>query len=93
MDVSSNSNPPFSPPNSVIAAITIDAKPAAGPDTPIAELEMNPTTIPPMTPATIPEKSGAPEAKAIPKQSGSATQNTTTPEDKSVRHVDKIFFI
>jgi hypothetical protein len=30
----------------------------------------NPTTIPPIIPAIIPDKGGAPEAKAIPKQRG-----------------------
>ena len=36
-----------------------------------------PTIIPPIIPAIRPENSGAPLAKAIPKQSGSATKNTT----------------
>jgi hypothetical protein len=33
--------------------------------------------IPPTIPAMIPEKSGAPDARAIPRQSGTATKNTT----------------
>ena len=56
---------------------TITAKPAAGPLTPILEPLNAPTTIPPIIPAIMPENSGAPEAKAIPKQSGNATKKTT----------------
>jgi hypothetical protein len=33
-------------------------------------------------PAIIPEKSGAPDAKAIPKHKGTATKNTTILDDK-----------
>jgi hypothetical protein len=33
--------------------------------------------IPPTIPAMIPEKSGAPDARAIPRHSGTATKNTT----------------
>lgn len=35
------------------------AKPAAGPETEIGELLMNPITIPPTIPAKIPESGGA----------------------------------
>ena len=35
-------------------------------------------------PAIIPEKSGAPEARAIPRHSGSATKNTTILAGKSL---------
>jgi hypothetical protein len=38
---------------------------------------------PPTTPAIIPEKRGAPDARAIPKHSGSATKNTTSPAESS----------
>ena len=41
-----------------------------------------PTTIPPIIPAMIPDKGGAPEAKAIPKQRGRATRKTTRPDAK-----------
>jgi hypothetical protein len=40
-------------------------------------------TIPPIIPAIRPENNGAPEARAIPKQSGNATKNTTTEAGKS----------
>jgi hypothetical protein len=32
--------------------------------------------MPPIIPAIIPEKSGAPDARAIPKHNGNATKNT-----------------
>src|SRR5690606_4449761 len=69
-------------PNSVMAVKTIAVKPAAGPDTEILELLNVPTTIPPITPAIIPDNGGAPDAKAIPKHNGSATKNTTKPDAK-----------
>src|SRR5438132_1604483 len=62
---------------------TITARPAAGPLTPTHELLMPPTTMPPTMPAIIPENSGAPLASAIPRQSGTATKNTTTLAGKS----------
>src|SRR5688572_1595923 len=58
-------------------------RPAAGPLTLNAEPLKNPTTTPPTTPAIIPEKSGAPDANATPKQSGKATRNTTTAAGRS----------
>ena len=64
------------------AATTVD-NPAAGPDTPNAELLMSDTTIPPITPDKIPEYNGAPEANAIPKQSGRATKKTERPAGRS----------
>ena len=67
-------------PKSVMAPKTMAAKPAAGPETEIGELLMNPITSPPTIPAKIPESGGAPDANAIPKQSGNATRNTTIPE-------------
>ncbi|CZR33973.1 Uncharacterised protein [Legionella pneumophila] len=42
-----------------------------------------PTTIPPMIPLNIPEKRGAPEARAIPKHKGIATRKTTIAATKS----------
>ena len=61
----------------------------------MCDLLKKPTTIPPTTPDIIPEKSGAPEAKAIPKHSGSATKKTTKPEEKSDLRFAKrlIFFV
>ena len=69
-------------PRSVMATRTIAVKPAAGPETEMLELLMQPTTIPPTIPAMIPDKGGAPDAKAIPRQSGNATRKTTRPEGK-----------
>ena len=60
-----------------MAESTIAARPAAGPLTPILDPLRAPTTIPPTIPAINPEKRGAPLARAIPKQSGKATKNTT----------------
>jgi hypothetical protein len=71
-------------PNVPIAVNTITANPAAGPLTPIAEPLIAPTTTPPIIPAINPENSGAPLARAIPKQSGNATKNTTILADKSL---------
>jgi hypothetical protein len=61
----------------VIALATIAAKPAAGPLTPIFDLLIIPTTIPPIIPEINPDKGGASLAKAIPKQRGRATKKTT----------------
>lgn len=69
-------------PSSVIADKTIAVRPAAGPETDMFELLINPTTIPPIIPEIIPDNGGAPEAKAIPKHKGKATRNTTSPEGK-----------
>ena len=40
-----------------------------------------------MIPEIMPLKKGAPEASEIPKQRGSATKNTTTPEGRSYLNV------
>jgi hypothetical protein len=48
-----------------------------------------PTTIPPTIPAIIPAKSGAPEARAMPRQRGTATKNTTMLAGKSFLRVVK----
>ena len=53
---------------------TITAKPAAGPETPTALPEMGATTRPPRMPAMSPARGGAPEARAMPRQSGRATR-------------------
>jgi len=39
--------------------------------------------IPPTIPETIPAYTGAPEASAIPRQSGSATKKTESPAGRS----------
>ena len=66
-----------------IAAATMVVSPAAGPLTLTDEPLNEPTTIPPIIPANNPEKSGAPEAKAIPKHRGRATKNTTIDDRRS----------
>ena len=75
---------------------TMAAKPAAGPETEICELLKKPITRPPIIPAIMPDNGGAPDARAIPKHSGSATRNTTNPEGRfclmSVKK-DVLFFI
>jgi hypothetical protein len=63
---------------------TMTASPAAGPLTPNGDPLAIPTTIPPIIPAIIPEKSGAPEARAMPRQSGRATKKTTILAGKSL---------
>jgi hypothetical protein len=50
-----------------------------------------PTTIPPTIPAMIPEKSGAPDASAIPRHSGTATKNTTILAGRSLFQLAKYF--
>jgi hypothetical protein len=50
------------------------------------------TTTPATTPLTIPDTTGAPEAMAMPRHSGSATRNTTNPESKSGRKDASIEF-
>jgi hypothetical protein len=62
---------------------TITLSPAAGPLTLSADPLKEETTNPPTTPAMIPEKRGAPEARAMPRQSGNATKKTTTPAGRS----------
>ena len=83
------------PPKELIEVKTIAAKPAAGPLTPIFEPLKAPTITPPMIPAITPENKGAPLAKAIPKQSGKATKNTTILAGKSLFKLlnNPIFFI
>src|SRR5690606_40465503 len=60
------------------------ARPAAGPLTPSGDLETSPTTMPPTMPASSPPMGGAPEARAIPRQSGSATRKTTNAAGRSL---------
>ena len=49
----------------------------------IFDFDKTPMTMPPTTPAIIPDIGGALLATAIPKQSGSATRKTTKLADKS----------
>ena len=69
-------------PKSETPATKIAVKPAAGPDTLMGELLKQPTIRPPIIPEITPAKGGAPEANAMPKQSGRATKKTTKPEEK-----------
>jgi hypothetical protein len=64
-------------PSVSMAVRTMTASPAAGPLTPSGEPLAMPTTMPPTTPAMSPDRRGAPEARAMPRQSGTATRNTT----------------
>jgi hypothetical protein len=66
-----------------MAVATITAKPAAGPLTLTDDPDKAATTKPPMMPEMMPEKSGAPEASAMPRQSGKATRKTTRPAGTS----------
>ena len=67
----------LNPPRSEIAFNTMMAKPAAAPLTPSAEPLIDPTITPPTIPEIIPAYKGAPDAIAIPNESGMATKNTT----------------
>ena len=73
----------FSGVRPLIELATITAKPAAGPETPRAELLIVPTIIPPMIPAIIPDNGGASDATAIPKHRGTATKKTIIEAGKS----------
>lgn len=64
-------------------ADTTVVSPAAGPETASCEPLIRETTMPPIIPDSKPAYSGAPEARAIPKHSGSATKNTERPAGKS----------
>jgi hypothetical protein len=66
-----------------MAAATMAVSPAAGPLTLNWEPLSAPITIPPIIPAIRPLNKGAFEASATPKQSGSATKNTTIEAGKS----------
>lgn len=64
-------------------AATTVVSPAAGPLTLSGDLLKKETTTPPMIPESNPAYNGAPDANAIPKQSGSATRNTERPAGRS----------
>src|SRR5688572_25293490 len=77
----------------MMAADTIAVRPAAGPDTLSCDLLRAPMTIPPTIPAIRPLKRGAFEARATPRQSGSATRNTTIDEGISAPRDARGFFL
>ena len=64
--------------------MTMAARPAAGPLTLTCDPLIAPTTMPPMMPEMTPEMIGAPDASAMPRQSGMATRNTTRPAMRSL---------
>jgi hypothetical protein len=66
-----------------MAEDTIAINPAAGPLTLSDDPLNKPITMPPTTPAMMPEKRGAFEPNAIPKQRGRATKKTTIAAGKS----------
>ena len=74
-------------PSVASADATIAVRPAAGPLTISCDPLISATTRPPMIPEMSPEASGAPEASATPRQSGSATRNTTSPAARSAFQV------
>lgn len=74
-------------PSLPICAATMAVKPAAGPLTLVCEPLRTPTKMPPMIPATMPEKSGALDASATPRQSGSATRKTTRSAERFLKKV------
>ena len=78
-------------PSCSMARSTITARPAAGPETPSGDPLRRPTTMPPTIPATRPENGGAPLARAMPRQSGTATKKTTMPAGRSWRRVERAF--
>ncbi len=65
----------------VSASTTVS--PAAGPLTCSAEPPTAPATTPPITAAINPAATGAPDANAIPSDSGTATRNTTREAGRS----------
>src|SRR4029077_9269941 len=74
---------PLYDPISRVDVSTMTASPAAGPLTLTCDAEVTLTTIPPTMPAMTPENREAPDPKAIPRQSGRATRNVTTPAGPS----------
>ncbi len=66
-------------PSDAICAATTAVKPAAGPLTLDCDPLNKPTSIPPTTPAKIPDNNGAPDANATPRHKGRATKKTTRP--------------
>ncbi len=80
-------------PRSLITTATIAASPAARPDTFKFEPLKSPTITPHIIPAIKPDKSGAPEANAIPKHKCKATKNITILAGKSFLRFLKFIFL
>ena len=70
-------------PNWATRPATTTVSPAAGPLTCSGDPPSAPATTPPTTAAMSPASAGAPEAIAIPSDSGSATRNTTSDAGRS----------
>ncbi|MNZ92913.1 hypothetical protein D3C78_1119590 [compost metagenome] len=68
-----------------MAPVTMVTSPAAGPLTEKGEGLSRVTTIPPITPVNRPTNGGTPLACAMPRLSGRATRNTTSPAGRSKR--------
>jgi len=64
-------------------AATTVVNPAPGPETPNCDPLTTETTMPPIMPDKIPAYKGAPDANAMPRQSGSATKKTDKPAGRS----------
>ncbi|SLH15607.1 Uncharacterised protein [Mycobacteroides abscessus subsp. abscessus] len=75
-------------PNWAIDSATTTVSPAAGPLTCRTEPPRQPTTMPPTTAAMSPAATGAPEASAMPSESGNATRKTTMEAGRSWRTIE-----
>ena len=69
---------------------TIAVRPAAGPLTISCDPLSVPTTMPPTMPEMMPAKRGAPDARAMPRQSGTATRKTTMAAGTSARQTPRL---
>ena len=78
-------------PKVAMSSATTTVRPAAGPLTSSGDPPIRPPTMPPMTPAMRPAMSGAPDASAIPRDSGSATRKTTIDDGPSKRAMSLSF--
>jgi hypothetical protein len=67
--------------------------PAEGPQILKGALLINGIINPPMRPERIPEKSGAPDAKAIPRHKGIAIRKTTKPAGRSVLRISVFRYV
>jgi hypothetical protein len=67
----------------MIDAAQIAVRPAAGPLTLNSDLLITDTINPPIIPEIIPEYTGAPDAREMPRQRGRATKKTVIPALKS----------
>lgn len=73
-----------------MSSATITVRPAAGPLTWRGEPPISPATMPPATAAISPAATGAPDATAIPSDSGIATRKTTNDASRSCRKLETL---